>query len=106
MIVSKFGMKKRKPSESFQFLSFGIFGRYETRFYLRMSAQMLVYVTQKASPFINNLMVLGKVKKQKMVYKPEFSPISAVVLFDVSSKEGICGCGMVLKLNDRHCFNL
>ena len=61
MIVSKFGMQKRKPSESFQFLAFGIFGRYETRFYLRMSAQMLVYVTQKASPFINNLMMLGKV---------------------------------------------
>ena len=38
----KICMQKRKLLESFQFLSFGIFGRFKTRFYLRMFAQILV----------------------------------------------------------------
>ena len=41
-----------------------------------------------------------------MVYKLVFTPFSVVGFFDGSSKEGKCGCGMVLKLNDQHYLNL
>ena len=106
MIVSKFGMQKRKPSESFQFLSFRIFGRYVTWFYLIMSFQMLIYATQKIISLYKEFHGVRKSKSQKLVYKPVFTPFSAVGFFDGSSKEGRCGCGMVLKLNYQYCFNL
>ena len=104
MIVLKFGMQKRKPSESFQFLSFGIFGRYKTWFYLRMSTQMLVYAVQKTSTSLKNLIISGgRILRN---WSTSLSLLLFQLLVSLMVLRRKRGCGMVLKLNDQHYLNL